>query len=108
MASAPTCYFPDGSQSPRDTPCHTPSVGDGASACCAYSDICLDNNLCLAQSGAEVITRGSCTDETWQSPECSQYCADGKQCLVVFYKSPQYSSIFTLILSALQSTLAMD
>ena len=77
MVNAQTCYYPDGSISFRDTPCHSPSVGDGASACCGYPDICLDNGLCLSQSGAEIVSRGSCTDQNWQSPECSQYCNDG-------------------------------
>lgn len=76
MANAQTCYFPNGLISPSDTPCHSPSSANGASACCAYSDICLDNQLCLSQSGPAWITRGSCTDETWQSPGCSQNCSD--------------------------------
>lgn len=78
MANEQTCYFPDGSVSPRDTPCHSPSIGDGASACCASSDICLSNALCLGQTGAALISRGTCTDKTWQNPECPQYCSDGK------------------------------
>lgn len=73
---AQTCYFPDGSESPRDTPCRAASSGQ-ASACCAYFDICLDNSLCLAQTGNEVITRGTCTDRSWQSGECPRYCQDG-------------------------------
>ena len=77
IANAQICYFPDGSVSPLDTRCHSLSVGDGASACCASSDICLSNGLCL-QSDAEVVSRSSCTDRTWQSPDCSQYCNDGK------------------------------
>ncbi|KAF6230559.1 hypothetical protein HO173_011096 [Letharia columbiana] len=76
MADAQTCFYPDGSVSTHDTPCHSPSIGDGASACCGSTDICLNNSLCLAQSGAELVTRGSCTDQTWQSPECPQYCSD--------------------------------
>ena len=77
MSSAQPCYFPDGSISTNDSPCHAPFTDDGASACCAHSDVCLDNNLCLAQNGPELISRGTCTDKTWQSPECSQYCSDG-------------------------------
>ena len=75
--NAQTCYFPDGSISPRDTPCRALSYGQ-ASPCCAATDICLDNNYCLAQSGSEVITRGSCTDSTWRRAECPQYCQDGQ------------------------------
>ncbi|KAM0805009.1 hypothetical protein BDR22DRAFT_885099 [Usnea florida] len=76
MTNASTCFFPDGTVAPRDTPCHDPFLRGGASACCAESDVCLDNNLCLAQSGPEIITRGSCTDWRWLSPECPQYCPD--------------------------------
>ena len=74
--AAQTCYFPDGSPSPRDTPCRAPSSGQ-ASPCCPYFDICLDNSLCLAQSGNEVVTRGTCTDKSWQSSDCPGYCQDG-------------------------------
>lgn len=78
LVDAQTCYYPDGSVSSHDTPCHSLLIGDEASACCGYLDVCLDNGLCLAQAGAELVSRGSCTDQTWQSPECSQYCSDGK------------------------------
>lgn len=75
--SAQTCFFPNGDVSSRDTPCRAlPS--DQASACCAYMDVCLDNGLCLAQQDNEVVSRGSCTDSTWQSDTCPQYCQDGK------------------------------
>ena len=36
------------------------------------------SHLCLEQSGGPMISRGSCTDQNWQSQEYSQYCADGK------------------------------
>lgn len=78
MANAQTCYYPDGSVASNDSPCRSSSVGEGPSACCDPADICLNNGLCLAQWGGEVISRGSCTDRSWQSPACSQYCADGK------------------------------
>ena len=75
---AQSCYYPDGSVSTLDTPCRAPST-DQASPCCKATDVCLDNDLCLAQSGQpEVVSRGSCTDSTWQSPECAQYCQDGQ------------------------------
>ena len=100
MVNAQTCYYPDGSLSSRDAPCHSPSNGDGASACCGYPDICLDNGLCLAQQGSEMISRGSCTDESWQSPECSQYCNDGNylssQSRNLISRYLDHGSIFTL------------
>ena len=76
-AIAQTCYFPDKTVAERDTPCHTPT-GGGASSCCAEGDICLDNNLCMSQTGYLGFSRGTCTDISWQSGNCSQYCADGK------------------------------
>ncbi|KAM0800205.1 hypothetical protein BDR22DRAFT_821695 [Usnea florida] len=72
---AQACYFPDGSISTRDAPCRASSP-DQPSPCCAATDVCLDNALCLAQSGSESISRGTCTDETWRSSECPQYCQD--------------------------------
>ena len=84
MVSGQTCYFPDGSKATSDTACHDPSPGDnGASACCNSLDACLESHLCLEQSGGPMISRGSCTDQTWQSQECSQYCADGKKIFIV-------------------------
>ena len=76
MANA-TCYYPNGSIAPEDTPCHPPATGDSVSACCLDSHLCLDNGLCLPQDGAERLYRGSCTDRIWQSTECAQYCPDG-------------------------------
>ena len=73
---AQQCYFPDGSKSP-DTLCRPQSSGQ-ASVCCGNADVCLDNSLCLAQRGYGAISRGSCTDPTWQSDGCPQYCQDGK------------------------------
>ena len=71
---AQTCYFPDGSAATRDTPCRALSSNQ-ASACCGYSDLCLDNGLCY---GHGVVSRGTCTDQSWQSGECAQTCRDCK------------------------------
>ena len=73
MANPQTCYYPN-STSSVDTPCHSDAA---ASACCNAKDICLSNGLCLSQRDAEVISRGSCTDQSWESPNCPQHCADG-------------------------------
>ena len=78
MGHGEACYFPDGSVSPQDIPCHSFFPAGGASACCGAADVCLNNKLCLAQTGGELISRGSCTDQTWQSLECPQICSDGK------------------------------
>lgn len=72
MAKAQTCYYPNSTAS-IDTPCHSDAA---ASACCNDGDTCLSNGLCLAQHGPEVISRGSCTDQSWESPSCPQHCAD--------------------------------
>ena len=77
MANTQTGYFPDGSVANDDAPCHSASIDDEQNACCFVFDICLNNNPCLAQIGPQIITRGSCTDKSWLSPECSQYCPDG-------------------------------
>ena len=81
MANA-KCYFPDGSIATNDTPCNSAATSNSVSACCGHSDICLDNALCLMQHDDLGIVRGSCTDETWQSPECAQYCPDGNRHLL--------------------------
>jgi len=65
-AFSSTCYFPDGSIA-SDTPC----TNSTASACCAADAYCLDNGLCIT---AMILSRGSCTDQTWKASECASYC----------------------------------
>ena len=69
------CYFPDGTVAPDDVPCNSAS---SASACCNKIDTCLDNHLCLETHDYTIISRGTCTDSTWQSGECAQFCQDGR------------------------------
>ena len=80
MANA-NCYYPDGSIATADTPCNSAANGTSVSPCCANSNICVDNALCLTPcltvNRLPIIYRGSCTDKTWKSPECAQYCSDG-------------------------------
>ena len=99
---AQTCYFPNGSAADRDIPCRAPTSNQ-ASACCAYSDICLDNSLCLAQSGVGIITRGSCTDQSWQSSECARYCQDGKCSTMINAKSKRFHVFSLRSLSSAES-----
>ena len=76
VPSTPQCYSPDGTVQDSDSPCN---VSLEESACCNDADICLDNGLCLPQAlQSNSFYRGSCTDQSWQSGECPQYCADSK------------------------------
>lgn len=63
------CYYPNGEIS-LDVPCDPDAE---YTACCARGGLsCLANRLCLMPSGE--FGRGSCTDPTWQSPECPKFC----------------------------------
>ena len=65
---AQTCYNPDGTFS-GDIPCWSVST---ASACCGPGWECLPNNICKNHMGD--LSRGSCTDQTWESTGCPQFC----------------------------------
>ncbi|KAF2845744.1 hypothetical protein T440DRAFT_407179 [Plenodomus tracheiphilus IPT5] len=72
------CYFPDGKSIPRqDTPCRS----EGFSTCCGQGYACLSNNLCMLTEhvpnpipGQSRYVRGSCTDQSWDSPHCPNFC----------------------------------
>ncbi|EMC98481.1 hypothetical protein BAUCODRAFT_121349 [Baudoinia panamericana UAMH 10762] len=70
-----SCYWPDHSPAYNQTPCNAQA---SVSWCCYFTDICLSNGMCLQQSNVYTnrLGRGSCTDSTWSSPACPQYCAD--------------------------------
>ena len=72
---ASTCYNPDGSIA-ADTPCTNSTM----SACCAADAYCLDNGLCIT---AMILSRGSCTDQTWKASECASYCQNGTLLLLL-------------------------
>lgn len=42
--------------------------------CCAVADTCLGNGLC---KNGDLIWRESCTDRTWQAPECVKLFLNG-------------------------------
>jgi hypothetical protein len=75
--AAAKCFFPDGKTvAPQDTPCM-----EGNSTCCGQGFACLSNNICMltsyvsgAGSGQSPYVRGSCTDPTWNDPNCPQFC----------------------------------
>ncbi|KEQ73755.1 hypothetical protein M436DRAFT_63119 [Aureobasidium namibiae CBS 147.97] len=68
--SAQTCYYPDGLTTSDDIPCNSNAA---TSSCCPTGSFCMDNGLCF---GGGVVSRSSCTDQAWASPECAQYCTD--------------------------------
>ncbi|KAI1733999.1 hypothetical protein F4680DRAFT_365412 [Xylaria scruposa] len=72
-ATQQKCYYPGGNPTDEDFPC-----GDGVnhSHCCGLNSICLSNKLCLHPSGSFELSRGSCTDSTWQSSNCPTYCTN--------------------------------
>jgi hypothetical protein len=67
------CYYPGGKEATDDLPCDPDAE---VSVCCAGSVVlgfvCLSNKLCVSPKGR--IARGSCTDPTWQSPDCPKFC----------------------------------
>lgn len=70
------CYFPNGDNSPRAVPCHENAI---ESFCCAPHQGCLSNKLCFVNPTETdpanfVYARGSCTDKTWKSGACADFC----------------------------------
>ncbi|KZL63533.1 hypothetical protein CI238_02888 [Colletotrichum incanum] len=65
------CYFPNGDNVSGDFPCDQDADD---SPCCSVTlgSACLSNKLCRGPDGNTV--RGSCTDESWNSPDCAHYC----------------------------------
>ena len=70
LSYAQTCYYPDSSVS-TDIPCDSTAPD---SSCCGSNSFCLSDGLCL---NGNIVTRASCTDNTWASEACAT------QCLVV-------------------------
>ncbi|EXJ84616.1 hypothetical protein A1O3_05286 [Capronia epimyces CBS 606.96] len=70
-----TCYFPDGNVSSLDVACNPDAVD---SFCCYSHQACLSNKLCLTgvEDGVNQYARGTCTDHTWQSGACPDFCLD--------------------------------
>ena len=64
------CFYPNGNPAPDgDQPCA--AIGD--SACCPLDWQCLSNGLCYLQNEG-YYGRYTCTDKTWQSPNCPEIC----------------------------------
>lgn len=73
--AAATCYFPDGDISPADTPCDDEATD---TFCCYNKQACLSNKICLTGNvnGVDQYARGTCTDQSWLSGECPNFCLD--------------------------------
>lgn len=70
--SSATCYEPDGSIIQDDTSCDSTAE---ASYCCGTGWSCLSDGICMIeQQAATVYYRGSCTDKSWSSQECPNFC----------------------------------
>ena len=83
-----SCFNPDGSVVPLSRgylPCISTQNVD--SMCCflnmtgqagypAEPSICLTNGMCEESLGDIGYYRGSCTDKTWNSPNCLKACTD--------------------------------
>ncbi|KAF2239854.1 hypothetical protein EV356DRAFT_571947 [Viridothelium virens] len=74
------CYYPNGTSGIDSgyTPCDASAE---FSACCEATDICVSNGYCFQQSTAENawnnrLARGLCTDPSWDSTSCPQFCKD--------------------------------
>ncbi|CAP60116.1 uncharacterized protein PODANS_1_4320 [Podospora anserina S mat+] len=66
------CYYPGGGESLDDAPCDPDAE---VSVCCGRFSSgggCLSNKLCMGIDGR--MSRGSCTDKNWLSPECPNFC----------------------------------
>lgn len=70
-----SCYFPSGSPAPDDEPCNASAP---VSHCCRKPSVCLSNGYCFNAGTVVpyVLSRGACTDSTFQSPSCPQRCKD--------------------------------
>ena len=69
LSNVPTCYNFDRSVAKGNYACN---LSANVTSCCGIGSICLDNKVC--QNGNNQIIRGACTDPTWTSPECPNYC----------------------------------
>ena len=68
-----TCYLPNGAVTPHDVPCEN----GHESVCCSEGFICLSNSVCQKRDAANDTVgyaRGSCTDKSWRSSYCPNYC----------------------------------
>jgi len=74
LTATSRCYNPDGSLAASGNyPCF---LGQENSPCCGGGQVCEASGLCKVPDsvGVSDLIRGTCTDSSWQSNECPQYC----------------------------------
>lgn len=71
LTALQACFYPDGKNATGLFPCKPDAE---TSHCCREADLCLTNGMCFS-SGLNSIVRRGCTDKTWKSPDCPNYCA---------------------------------
>lgn len=73
------CYYPNGDLNPDDVPCNSSA---DASVCCGRGWTCLSNGVCMLGQDSSVGSisrigstyRTSCTDRSWNSTACPDFC----------------------------------
>lgn len=76
QAAGPFCFDIDGRYLVGNTACN-PSARE--SVCCGNYWACLENGLCISTEdspdiGAKELAIGSCTDPSWGTVECVDFC----------------------------------
>lgn len=66
--TAAQCYYPNGAINTVDGACPNSDL------CCPLGWQCLSNGLCQLPGSDPVLERHTCTDETWSSSECPNFC----------------------------------
>ncbi|KAI1341765.1 hypothetical protein F5Y15DRAFT_375208 [Xylariaceae sp. FL0016] len=83
---AQPCYFPNGNLANQHISCQD----GGASACCDPQSVCLTNGFCMSFHQPYVLSRGSCTDQSWQSSTCPNQCQNFSKnggCSIVLFNN---------------------
>ena len=77
LQASTSCYYPDGTYIAADRPC----IGNGVqeSFCCGTQGVmCLADKVChyndTTPKNGVSYGRGSCTDQSWTSPACPNFC----------------------------------
>ena len=77
VSQGATCYAPDGEAALGNYPCF---LDQAVSPCCGGGYICEASGLCKVVGSQAVsdLIRGTCTDSTWKSTDCPQYCTSNQ------------------------------